>query len=119
MHKSLFTQTDHATPLLTSTLWFYSAMLEMGISKSWPHALEQMTGSKEMSVAPIMEYFKPLREWLEKERCSTKYKIGWPGQPADGVEDCPTSKPSSANGIKSCSLAILFCAIVIEAFAYI
>jgi hypothetical protein len=95
MHKSLFTQTDHATPLLTSTLWFYSAMLEMGISKSWPHALEQMTGSKEMSVAPIMEYFKPLREWLEKERCSKKYKIGWPGQPAVGVKSCVDSSTSA------------------------
>jgi hypothetical protein len=94
-------------------------MLKLGKSKPWQYALEQMTGSREMSVAPIKEYFTPLREWLVKERCSKKYKIGWPGQPADGVEDCPTSKPSSANGIKSCSLAILFCAIVIEAFAYI
>ena len=69
-------------------------MLKLGKSKTWPYALEQMTGSKEMSVAPINEYFKPLQEWLVKERCSKKYKIGWPGQPADGVEDCVTPTTS-------------------------
>ena len=90
-------------------------MLKLGKSKTWPYALEQMTGSKEMSVAPINEYFKPLQEWLIKERCSKKYRIGWPGQPADGVEDCvtpttsfkPTTEPSSANAVQSCLLALL------------
>ena len=68
-----------------------SAMLEMGKKKPWPYALEKMTGSKEMSVAPMKEYFQPLQEWLVKERCSKKYKIGWPEQPADGVEVCRNS----------------------------
>ena len=63
-------------------------MLKLGKSKPWPFALEQMTGSKEMSVAAIKEYFQPLQEWLVRERCSKNYKIGWPGEPADGVEDC-------------------------------
>lgn len=66
-------------------------MLKMGKSKPWPYALEKMTGSKEMSVAPIKEYFKPLQDWLVNERCSKKYKIGWPGQSADGVKICPTT----------------------------
>lgn len=61
----------------------------MGKSKPWPYALEKMTGSKEMSAAPIKDYFQPLQKWLVKERCSKRYKIGWPGQPADGVEPCP------------------------------
>ena len=70
-------------------------MLEMGKSKPWPFALEKMTGSKEMSVAPMKEYFQPLQEWLENERCSKKYKVGWPGQSADGVKKCPTVDISS------------------------
>ena len=72
-------------------------MLKLGISKSWPYALEQMTGSQEMSVAPIKEYFQPLQKWLEKERCSKNYKIGWPGQSADGVEKCDTSSSSASS----------------------
>ena len=88
----------------------------MGKSKPWPYALKQMTGSKEMSVAPMKEYFKPLQEWLVKERCSKKYKIGWPGQPADGVKGCvtpttPTAEPSSANVVQSGLLALLLCVI--------
>ena len=93
-------------------------MLEMGKKKSWPYALEKMTGSKEMSVAPMKEYFQPLQEWLVKERCSKKYKIGWPGQPADGVDVCATptapikptteSEPNSANAAPSCLLALFY-----------
>ncbi|CAB4030936.1 Angiotensin-converting enzyme, partial [Paramuricea clavata] len=55
-----------------------AAMLKLGKSKPWPFALEKMTGSKEMSATPIKEYFQPLQEWLVKERCSKRYKIGWP-----------------------------------------
>ena len=78
-----------------------SAMLKLGISKSWPYALEQMTGSKEMSVAPIKEYFQPLQDWLVKERCSKKYNIGWPGQSADGVEKCDASSASSTTSAQT------------------
>ena len=65
-------------------------MLKLGKSKPWPFALEKMTGSKEMSATPIKEYFQPLQEWLVKERCSKRYKIGWPGEPAYGVNHCDT-----------------------------
>lgn len=68
-------------------------MLKMGKSKPWPYALEKMTGSKEMSVASIKEYFQPLKDWLVKERCSKKYKIGWPGQLAVGVQKCNRTDP--------------------------
>ena len=104
------------------TVFLSRAMLAMGKSKSWPHALETMTGNKEMSVAPIKEYFQPLQDWLVNERCSKKYKIGWPGQPADGVSICttpstsPTSMkqttdPNGANSPQSCLVALLFCLI--------
>ncbi|XP_028413291.1 angiotensin-converting enzyme-like [Dendronephthya gigantea] len=85
-----------------------AAMLAMGKSKPWPHALEKMTGSKEMSVAPIKEYFQPLQDWLVKERCSKKYYIGWPGQPADGAKECktstaePTIQENSGRALQNC-----------------
>ena len=42
-------------------------MLELGASKPWPDALEKLTGSRKLSAAALMEYFKPLYEFLKKE----------------------------------------------------
>jgi peptidyl-dipeptidase A len=43
------------------------AMLKMGASKPWPDALEAFTGSREMSGAAMMEYFAPLKTWLDEQ----------------------------------------------------
>ncbi|XP_057302369.1 angiotensin-converting enzyme-like [Hydractinia symbiolongicarpus] len=52
-------------------------MLRLGKKKPWPEALKQFTGSDKLSAAPINEYFKPLIDWLKKERAEKKYKLGW------------------------------------------
>ncbi|MCR5872417.1 MULTISPECIES: M2 family metallopeptidase [unclassified Sphingomonas] len=44
-----------------------NAMLEMGSSKPWPDALEAFTGSREMSGAAMVEYFAPLKGWLDEQ----------------------------------------------------
>ena len=44
-----------------------NAMLEMGASKPWPDALEAFTGTREMSAKPMLEYFAPLKEWLDEQ----------------------------------------------------
>ena len=44
-----------------------NAMLEMGASKPWPDALEAFTGSREMSGQALVEYFAPLKEWLDEQ----------------------------------------------------
>ncbi|QNA84017.1 M2 family metallopeptidase [Sphingomonas sp. So64.6b] len=43
------------------------AMLKMGQSKPWPEALEAFTGTKEMSGAAMVEYFAPLKTWLDEQ----------------------------------------------------
>ncbi|ODP38344.1 M2 family metallopeptidase [Sphingomonas turrisvirgatae] len=43
------------------------AMLKMGASKPWPDALEAFTGSREMSGAAMVEYFAPLKAWLDEQ----------------------------------------------------
>jgi peptidyl-dipeptidase A len=43
------------------------AMLKMGSSRPWPEALEALTGSKQMDASAIIDYFAPLKEWLEKQ----------------------------------------------------
>ncbi|AKM06732.1 M2 family metallopeptidase [Pelagerythrobacter marensis] len=44
-----------------------NAMLEMGGSKPWPDALEAFTGTREMSARPMLEYFAPLKAWLDEQ----------------------------------------------------
>lgn len=42
-------------------------MLEMGASKPWPDALEAFTGSREISGKAMVEYFAPLKKWLDEQ----------------------------------------------------
>jgi len=44
-----------------------NAMLTMGQSKPWPDALEAFTGSREMSGEAMVEYFAPLKAWLDDQ----------------------------------------------------
>ncbi len=43
------------------------AMLRMGASKPWPDALEALTGSRQMDATAIVEYFAPLKTWLDSQ----------------------------------------------------
>ncbi len=52
-----------------------NAMLEMGASKPWPDALEAFTGSREISGKAMVEYFAPLKEWLDKQNAGKPQ--GW------------------------------------------
>ncbi len=53
----------------------FNAMLEMGMSKPWPDALEAFTGSRQMSGKSMIAYFKPLMTWLAKQ--NTGKQCGW------------------------------------------
>ncbi len=44
-----------------------NALLEMGASRPWPDALEAFTGSREMSGQAMVEYFAPLKAWLDEQ----------------------------------------------------
>jgi peptidyl-dipeptidase A len=43
------------------------AMLKMGASKPWPDALEAFTGTREISGKALVEYFAPLKAWLDEQ----------------------------------------------------
>ncbi len=51
------------------------AMLKMGQSRPWPDALEALTGSRQMDATAIVDYFAPLKAWLDA-RIKGK-PIGW------------------------------------------
>ncbi len=52
-------------------------MLQLGSSKPWPDAMEIMTGQRKMDATAILEYFKPLNDWLVTENKRLKVHIGW------------------------------------------
>jgi len=50
-------------------------MLEMGQSQPWPNAMEVLTGQREGDPSAILEYFAPLKKWLDQQNQGRK--IGW------------------------------------------
>ncbi|MEP7364720.1 MAG: M2 family metallopeptidase [Acidobacteriota bacterium] len=50
-------------------------MLAMGASKPWPEALKAMTGEDKMDATAMLEYFAPLKAWLDEQ--TKGEKAGW------------------------------------------
>ncbi|MEP4889226.1 MAG: M2 family metallopeptidase [Aliiglaciecola sp.] len=50
-------------------------MLEMGQSRPWQEALETLTGKPEMDATAILDYFEPLKAWLDEQ--NQDRKCGW------------------------------------------
>ena len=48
------------------------AMLEMGQSRPWPEALYALTGEKQMDATAILDYFAPLKAWLDEQNKGKK-----------------------------------------------
>jgi peptidyl-dipeptidase A len=51
------------------------ATLGMGASREWPDALEALTGERRMSAEGLLEYFAPLRRWLDEQNRGAP--VGW------------------------------------------
>ncbi len=75
MHRAMCKAAGHTGPLHTCSIYGneevgarLQKMLEMGASKPWPDALEALTGERQMDATAILDYFAPLREWLEANR---------------------------------------------------
>jgi peptidyl-dipeptidase A len=43
------------------------AMLKLGLSRPWPEALNTLTGSPQMDATAILDYFAPLKTWLDEQ----------------------------------------------------
>lgn len=52
-------------------------MLQLGASKPWQDAMEAMTGQRDVLATPLLNYFEPLRVWLEAENAKNGEFIGW------------------------------------------
>jgi len=51
------------------------AMLAKGASQPWQDTMYELTGSREMDASAILEYFAPLRAWLDEQNKGRK--CGW------------------------------------------
>jgi peptidyl-dipeptidase A len=81
-YRALCQEAGHAGPLHQCS--FYgskeagaklNAMLEVGMSKPWPEALYQLTGSRQMDATALTDYFAPLKKWLDEQNRGNV--LGW------------------------------------------
>ena len=81
-HRALCKEVGYDGPLNRCTIYGnkaagarLNAMLEMGLSRPWPEALDAMTGETEMDATAILDYFAPLKAWLDKK--NEGHPTGW------------------------------------------
>lgn len=53
--------------------------MELGSSKPWQEAMQRLTGTREISASALLEYFRPLRDWLETDNLVKGESLGWEG----------------------------------------
>ena len=51
------------------------SMMELGMSRPWPEALQVLAGETRMDASALTEYFAPLHQWLKKQNRSRR--CGW------------------------------------------
>jgi peptidyl-dipeptidase A len=51
------------------------AMLQMGSSRPWPEALKALTGEDKLDATAVLDYFAPLKQWLDEQNKGEK--AGW------------------------------------------
>jgi peptidyl-dipeptidase A len=73
-HRAMCEMADHEGPLNRCTIYGseeagrrLNEMLEMGMSRPWPDALEALTGERELDATAIRDYFAPLQAWLDEQ----------------------------------------------------
>src|SRR5262245_11478166 len=81
-HRALSKAAGCTTPLHRCSIYEskeagqrLNAMLSMGLSKPWPEALDAIAGTKMMDASAIIDYFAPLKTWLDEQ--VKGHPVGW------------------------------------------
>jgi peptidyl-dipeptidase A len=81
-HRALSKTAGCTTPLNRCSIYESKAagdrlntMLAMGESQPWPKALQVLTGQEQMDATAILDYFAPLKKWLDEQNRGKP--IGW------------------------------------------
>jgi len=76
-HRALCREAGFTGPLYQCSIYGnkkagekLKAMLAMGASEPWPAALKAMTGEDKMDATAIIDYFAPLKTWLDQQNAS-------------------------------------------------
>lgn len=121
-HEALCRHKGHTGPLHECSLYQskaagerLQAMLAMGRSRPWQDALEALTGTREISADPILQYFAPLREWLALQNVDRT--CGWDETSGSGdaplpAGDLPDTATPGAAAVKW-TMALLGGALVV------
>jgi peptidyl-dipeptidase A len=80
-HRALCREAGFTGPLYQCSIYGnkkagekLNRMLAMGLSRPWPEALKTMTGEDKMDATAIIDYFAPLKTWLDAENQKTASK---------------------------------------------
>lgn len=81
-HRALCKTAGYQGPLNRCSIYGNQAagerlnkMLEMGQSRPWPDALEVITGQRQMDATAMLDYFAPLKTWLDQQ--NEGQRCGW------------------------------------------
>jgi peptidyl-dipeptidase A len=81
-YRALCRESGHKGPLNRCTFYGskeagakFNQMLAMGQSKPWPDALEVLTSERQTDAGALLEYFAPLKRWLDEQNKGKK--VGW------------------------------------------
>ena len=81
-HRALCEKAGFKGPLYECSIYgnkdagrAYQEMLALGRSKPWQDALEKLTGQRRMDASALLEYFQPLRQWLDENNRGRE--CGW------------------------------------------
>jgi peptidyl-dipeptidase A len=83
-HRALCREAGFSGPLHCCSVYNNKAAgarlaktLAMGKSRPWPEELEALTGEKQMDATAILDYFAPLKVWLDEQNKKSGAKVGW------------------------------------------
>jgi len=81
-HRALCRESGYKGPLHRCSIYNnkeagarLNKMLAMGQSRPWPEALDALTGEKQMDATAILEYYAPLKLWLDEQ--NKGHKVDW------------------------------------------
>ncbi len=83
-HRDLCRQMGYEGPLYQCSIYGnkevgakIQKMFAMGMSRPWPEALEVISGTRRMDASALLEYFKPLKDWLDAQNQAKGRQCGW------------------------------------------
>ncbi|HLJ24765.1 MAG TPA: M2 family metallopeptidase [Candidatus Acidoferrales bacterium] len=84
-HRALCKEAGFTGPLHRCSIYGNKAagarlqkMLAMGASRPWPDALEVLTGQRQMDATAMVDYYAPLKKWLDEQNAG--HHVGWGDQ---------------------------------------